>query len=249
VALDRQSIEKRDFPAARRGYSPDAVDAHLSAIANEVEELRGTTERPKSSMADTASDQVRSILEAAQTTAAQIRSEAEEEARRVRDAAHDHVEATRAGAAAQADEHVSQVSKSTADMLERIERIDEELNSLFDVLRGAAKRINAQLGELQVELHAAADAGPASAPEGNGTASAEEPAEETEPGPAAAAPHEPERTVAAPGDSDEEGARLIALNMALNGSPREEIDRFLTERYDLADQASLLDEVFASVCG
>src|SRR4051794_5981930 len=37
VALDRQSIEKKDFPIARRGYDPEAVDAHLERLAAEVE--------------------------------------------------------------------------------------------------------------------------------------------------------------------------------------------------------------------
>ncbi len=40
MALDRQSIEKRDFPIGRRGYDPAAVDAHLSEIATQVDELR-----------------------------------------------------------------------------------------------------------------------------------------------------------------------------------------------------------------
>ena len=37
MALDRQSIEKKDFPIGRRGYDPDAVDRHLSAMADQVE--------------------------------------------------------------------------------------------------------------------------------------------------------------------------------------------------------------------
>ena len=40
MALDRQSIEKRDFPIGRRGYDPDAVDAHLSLLADELEAAR-----------------------------------------------------------------------------------------------------------------------------------------------------------------------------------------------------------------
>ena len=40
MALDRQSIEKRDFPFGRRGYEPAAVDAHLAAVAREVEALK-----------------------------------------------------------------------------------------------------------------------------------------------------------------------------------------------------------------
>src|SRR5581483_11327069 len=40
-----------------------------------------------------------------------------------------------------------------------------------------------------------------------------------------------------------EGARLIALNMALNGTPRDETARYLSQNFDLDDQDSLLDEV------
>jgi hypothetical protein len=53
----------------------------------------------------------------------------------------------------------------------------------------------------------------------------------------------------ADGSDDTEGARLIALNMALNGTPREETDRYLAENFTLADRAGLLDEVYASVEG
>jgi hypothetical protein len=46
-----------------------------------------------------------------------------------------------------------------------------------------------------------------------------------------------------------EGARLIALNMALNGTPRDETARYLSQNFDLDDQESLLDEVYARVGG
>src|SRR6202022_524794 len=39
LALDRQTIEKKDFPIARRGYEAEAVDAHLQGVADEVETL------------------------------------------------------------------------------------------------------------------------------------------------------------------------------------------------------------------
>jgi hypothetical protein len=48
-------------------------------------------------------------------------------------------------------------------------------------------------------------------------------------------------------DGDIEGARLIALNMALNGTPREETDRYLADNFALSDRPRLLDEVYASV--
>jgi hypothetical protein len=46
-----------------------------------------------------------------------------------------------------------------------------------------------------------------------------------------------------------DGARLIALNMALNGEPREETDRYLAENFQLADRGKLVDEVYAAVEG
>jgi MinD-like ATPase involved in chromosome partitioning or flagellar assembly len=46
-----------------------------------------------------------------------------------------------------------------------------------------------------------------------------------------------------------EGARLIALNMALNGTPRDETARYLAQNFDLDDQDSLLDEVYTRVRG
>jgi hypothetical protein len=46
-------------------------------------------------------------------------------------------------------------------------------------------------------------------------------------------------------ESDEEGARLIALNMALSGTPREETAAYLAEHYDLADPEALLDDVYS----
>jgi DivIVA domain-containing protein len=46
-------------------------------------------------------------------------------------------------------------------------------------------------------------------------------------------------------DADEAGARLIALNMALGGSPREETARYLAEHYVLPDPEGLLDDVYS----
>jgi hypothetical protein len=37
--------------------------------------------------------------------------------------------------------------------------------------------------------------------------------------------------------------------MALNGSPREDVDRYLGENFNLANRAALLDKVYASVEG
>jgi hypothetical protein len=54
---------------------------------------------------------------------------------------------------------------------------------------------------------------------------------------------------AEPGSDDTEDARLVALNMALDGTDREETERYLSANFTLANSAALLDEVYASVGG
>src|SRR5882762_988474 len=77
VELDRQGIERRDFPIVRRGYDPASVDAHLRALAADVEELQREASSPgRESLASTAGTQVQGILEAAQATAVSKATEA-----------------------------------------------------------------------------------------------------------------------------------------------------------------------------
>lgn len=244
---------------ARRGYEPEAVEAHLSAVAAEVEELRRTVRQGGASLAGAASDQVRAIVEAAEATAAQIRSEAEEEAGRIRSEARSDAKAAHANAAAEAGERVSQVSGSAAAMLERIEAIDHELSALLDALRAGAGRLSSELTRLQDSLEettwgrsaVAAETEPEPPAPEPPAPEPEPPAPEPAPARGAATATRGSSTTAAPAAkaADHEGARLIALNMALNGSSRKEIDSYLSENYALADQGALLDEVFTSVEG
>jgi DivIVA domain-containing protein len=272
VALDRSSIEKRDFPVTRRGYDPESVDAHLSEIAAEVERLGQSVRSGSESLAGAASAQVRSIVEAAEATAAQIRADAEQQAGRILRQAETDARTAQTSAAARASERVDQVSKAAVGMLERIEAIDQELGALLEALRAGATRLNAELAQLQDSLHEAgepasravetqpaADAAstpePVSEPEALSEPEPEaEPQPEPEPPPIpppapAANRIAPRSGTGAKTGSDEEGARLIALNMALNGSSRGEVDRYLRENYELTDQGALVDDVFASFEG
>jgi hypothetical protein len=65
--------------------------------------------------------------------------------------------------------------------------------------------------------------------------------------PEVAAPGDPASELAAeqPAGDGHEGVRVIALNMALNGSPREETARYLAENFELEDPDALLDDVYA----
>jgi hypothetical protein len=58
---------------------------------------------------------------------------------------------------------------------------------------------------------------------------------------------EPEETEEPEGVTQPEGARVIAVKMALDGSPREVTARYLNENFELADPDGLLDEVYAKM--
>ena len=82
-----------------------------------------------------------------------------------------------------------------------------------------------------------------------GTAPSSAPPSAPPPAPASAPPPAPSSSPLPPadGEADEEGARIVALEMALSGRSREEADRYLREHFEVADRERLLDEVWASV--
>lgn len=272
MELDRQSIEKRDFPIGRRGYDPAAVDAHLRALASEVEELQRTLAgRGVDSLAASAGTQVQAIVAAAEVAAAEIESDANANAESTRTQAAADAEKTRADAVARAQVHVAEVGRATATLLGRVEALSGETGALVDSLRAGATRLASDLASAETnmgELYDAASGRPPETPSAPAREAAERPevptptpTPDTPPEPVAVAhpepplpppvppvsPAPPERPATENGDLD--GARLVALNMALNGDSREATDRFLAENYEVADRAKLLDEVFAAIEG
>jgi cell division septum initiation protein DivIVA len=256
VALDRQSIEKRDFPVGVQGYEPAAVDAHLTALASEVEELQRTAGRSET-LASSAAQRVHTIIEAAEQSAADMSRAAEDEARSIREQADHEAHSTREQAAGEAHAYLERVSEATNAMTQRLEAMQQEFSALMESLRTGSGRLQGDLQQLEGDLARAregmipppgvvAPAAPEPTPEAAefaGVVGSHE----------AAATHAGEEKIASghPGEGadDAEGARLIALNMALNGSPREETARYLSENFQLADAGGLLDEVYASVEG
>ncbi len=299
MALDRQSVEKRDFPIARRGYEPEAVDAHLARLAGEIEALQRQQSSTRegggsASLAIAASEQVRAIVEAAESSAADIEAAARDEAARIRGEAEADARSTRDDAVVRSQDHVGKVGEATTMMLQRVDAMESELGALLESLRTGSNRLNADLtllkgnmGELYgaaggthapepAPAQAAAPAPVEEAPAESGLFASTETHAVPDPGvdeiAAAAAPVPPQAEPAAEsaatpepatpppaadpapaapqaaGDVDE-GARLVAFNMALDGTPREEVDRYLAENFDLADRARLLDEVYETVGG
>jgi DivIVA domain-containing protein len=311
VEMDRQAIERRDFPIVRRGYDPASVDAHLRALSAQVEELaRKASGVGRDSIASAAGAQVQGILEAAQSSAQAIEGEAAEHAARVREEAAEESRRTREHAIATAQERIAAVTAATDALLQRVAGLDGEARTLLDSLRGGAGRLVVDLEALGAEMGALYDAaagrapGPAAAapvagaaasqsqatpaqaqaasqsqgaslPEAraasiqNGVAHASPaptatPASAAEPEQPASPQRDPERpTVVAESATttaferedafaeatDVDGARLVALNMALNGDSREATGRYLAEHFNIAEPDQLLDEVFAAIEG
>ncbi|MEA2335750.1 MAG: hypothetical protein QOG40_2240 [Solirubrobacteraceae bacterium] len=289
--FDRQAIERRDFPIARRGYEPAAVDAHLRALAGEIEQLERELSDggAQTSLASTAGSQVQSILAAAEATAADLQREAADGARTTREEADRDAARTREEAIAQARAHVAAVAQATAVLLERVGSMDAHVSALLDSVRAGGDRLATDLSAVAAnmselydaaagqavtravageaasqrssapapaapahrspQLAADAPAPPVPQPASGAAAPQVRPAQADPPplSPPEAAEPDVHLDPEAPENGDIDGARLIALNMALNGESREDADRYLAENFQLADRAELIAEVYAAI--
>jgi DivIVA domain-containing protein len=214
--VDRDSIQRRDFPVGRRGYDPAAVDAHLRTVADELERLRDQPAPAPRALSAGTSEQVRLILEAAERSAAQLREQAGRDA----------------------GERVAKVEEATGEMLGRLDALHTELDGLLASLRRSGELLEQGLARLREDVATVGgDVAPEPLP----------PEPDPVPEPPVVAPDSPAAPAApaAPdGEPDEAGARLIALNMALSGTPRDETAAYLAEHYTLADPDALLDDVY-----
>lgn len=268
VDFDRQAIERRDFPIGRRGYDPAAVDTHLRGLAEEFEQLqrRAITGGADVSVASTAGTQVQSILQAAETAAAEIERHALENARQVREDADRDADRTREEAVERARQHVAGVAQVAAKLLEHVGSMDGEVNALVESLRAGAGRLAADLSAVEQnmgELYDAASGRAAAAAEAEAPRQYEAPpARAPEPEPQSRFESELDDALeAAPvtvgaaaqagpvGGGDLDGARLIALNMALNGESRADTERYIAENFQLPDRLKLIDEVYSAIEG
>ena len=196
--------------------------------------------------AERIAQQVREVLQSADERAADIRAQAEADA--------DAIRRDAAGAAAR--------------MLENVERLEDELEEyltgFFDAIRREIENL-APRDEIQAaaqrtrELGAVSDPGEPRfepLPESERAAEAEPEsteAEEEEPrrrrGLLRRRPRDEEHNVAARG-ADSDDAHVMALNMALNGTPRDETEGYLVHRFgQMQDLGAILDDVYGRVRG
>lgn len=193
MAFDRQSIERRDFPIARRGYDPASVDRHLASIADAVEELQA-----------------------------------------------------RAAAGG--------LDPGTRRLQAQLDGVHREMETLLASLRAGAARVAERLASVEGELPAVVPHPPRQAavvPPRPTIAAAPAPAPPAEPPAAAEDDEEPAAVVRRPRTAalaaDTEGARLVALDMALAGQPRDQVDTYLAEHFAAVDRRAVLDAVYASI--
>ncbi len=158
--------------------------------------------------------------------------------------------------------------RATAALLAQVQSLDGEVGALARSLRveggspGGVSREDASREDasqaapaaeekretpLPAALPAAAEL-PDAMPLRPGAAAGEEERETASPGESAAVAEEVPETVPQRSE-DLDGARLVALNMALSGESREQTDRYLADSFQLSDRAKLLDEVYAAVEG
>jgi hypothetical protein len=215
-------------------------------------------QRGKSGAAAAAA-QVRAVLEAAEQSAADLEASARADAERIR------AEAERAAGAARV---------AVSRLADRADELDGRLDELAGGVREAIAALKQELERLREAAAEAAAAGdqPDQVDEAPGAPVAEVPAVVEDPSirvdpeaddeliaeAEAVAGRKPaleEAEVAEPETAEAvdvevavavpEGARVLALKMALDGHPREETAGYLRENFELDDAEALLDEVYA----
>jgi DivIVA domain-containing protein len=121
-----------------------------------------------------------------------------------------------------AERSAAEIVERAQDEAQRIGSVagragDETTERVTAAASGALERIEALRGELSVLLDAL----------GSRPAAVDQAAEPT-------------------AATDDAGARLVALELALNGTPREQAEVVLAEQFAIADRRGLLDDVYAA---
>jgi hypothetical protein len=200
-------------------------------------------------LATEAADRVREAVEAAEKRAEDLVARAEEEAGSIRSRAE-----------TEARERIERAQEAVDRLLRQADELRAAVTSLGSEVAGDGARAETPAPEVDPTPVTVPEPEPAREPEPTPPATPEpEPPREPEPQP----PEVPEPTPpagtrasteqlkeqlkAGAARSDEAGARLIAMKMALDGKPRESVERHLADNYELASTDKLLDDVYSRV--
>jgi DivIVA domain-containing protein len=267
-AVNELKRSQKRSPSSLAATAADQVRGIVEAAERSATEIQEQAEGEAKRIVDDASTRARETRERADNEAVQRVSQAEEATERM-------LERTN-GVEGEIDRLLSEMRAAAGNLVENLRSsatsLNVELTSIreeYAGVRGARLEttprgggaaavedeapvadepevVVAEVEEVEIVAEAPVEEETAEEP----AAVAEEPAEEEEAAPVVAeTPPEPEPARGGRSIRGAEGARLIALNMALNGTPRDETARYLSQNFDLDDQDSLLDEVYARVGG
>jgi TolA-binding protein len=163
-------------------------------------------------------------------------------------AAAEQVRAIVEAAERETEAQLRRVQQAADGLAGRADEIERQLDRLAQGVREAVRELRTELDALR----SGAEAAPEPVTGGAAVAHAEPP-EEVKPAAEREATTEVQPSEGEvppePAPVGNEGARVIALNMALSGSTREETAAYLAENFQLDDPEALLDDVYARAGG
>jgi hypothetical protein len=154
LALDRQDIERRDFPIAREGYSRQAVDEHLAGVADALEARRraAAADRSPRTLAQAAAQRVQAIVGSAEASGAAIVRGADEDAARMRAATDLEARRIRQSAVQRSRGEIREVATALGRVLDGLEAAEEDVGRVIGVLRTQATRLERELTRIENEM-------------------------------------------------------------------------------------------------
>jgi hypothetical protein len=227
----RSLIEDAEAAAAAiRKEADEESQRRLEEASEEARKLREEAEREAGDVRSSAAHEAKAARDAAQEDARRLRDEAESEARRELEDSRRRAEeaaAERIRRVEQLADSVQSRAEGVLSQLQRAEEVRQTLDALVGEMREAARRL--------------AEDDPAGG--GADKSSASLRLLEREQG-------EPEvrRLQEAEPEEDEAmaAARLVALQLAVEGRPRSEVEGHLRQHFEVEDPGPVLDEVFNS---
>ncbi len=176
-------------------------------------------ERPETTpqpLATSTAERIGAIVEAAERAAVAVIDDAEKQAQR-------HLEEAQAEA-----------DRIVAERLAALSRLTDSLAAQAETTRGESEKLVAKLEDAKRRLAAGEDLE---------EAAPDQPAESRASHLSAVAPVEESADDGAPGQGTPAGARLLATQMAVSGSSREEIEARLRNGFELEDTGAILDAI------
>jgi DivIVA domain-containing protein len=270
-AVTELKRQQKPSPASLASAAADQVRSIVEAAEQSAAEIQQNAENEARRITDDASAAARQTRERADADAVQRVREAEEATTRVLEHS--------GGIESEVDRLLSELRASANGLVERLNGAAGSLQTELDQLRTefagvrearlepggdagpvdaepeVVEEVEAEVAAVDVEDEVLDEEEPeveeelATAVDGDGGGDFDTAVEEVDEVEAAEPEPEPEPASSGRSIRGAEGARLIALNMALNGTPRDETARYLEQNFDLDDQDALLDEVYARVGG